>query len=380
MRHFPHCPNRECDNYHKPPNNAGWYRKAGSYWTKVNGRQPRFTCENCGKGFSSRTFSIDYYAKRKIDYRELLNQQISASGINDMARKFKCNTETVQNRIRRLSHQFQGAMALYLHDHKIEENLAADGLESFVESQFFPTNINLLVGKRSQFIYFIDSYYFKRKGAMTAEQKLKKSELYQRALFEEKSPSKSFDQLLDHVDKIWDRNKKKSLILDTDENPIYRWSCKRHSGLKKDIEANHFLHRLTNSREERNTENKLFPCNYCDRMVRKDMAEHVRETVQFARDQNCSMERFTLYQFWLNFMKPYRIKPRRDGMAETHAEAAKISLKKREAVLKVAFKGYRVEFEKIQDKLTPYSKRLWENDLPTPTGKRKRILPEYMVV
>jgi transposase-like protein len=215
MRHFPYCPNKDCDNHQKPPKNANWYRKAGFYWTQVNGKKPRYACKKCGKTFTSRTFSIDYFAKKKIDYQELLNQQISASGINDMARKFHCNTETVQNRIRRLSHQLQGAMALYLHDHKIQENLAADGLESFVESQFFPTNINILVGKKSQFIYFIDSYYFKRKGTMTPEQKIKKEKLYKEALFEERSPSKSFDQLLDHVNKLWDRKEKKTLILDT---------------------------------------------------------------------------------------------------------------------------------------------------------------------
>jgi transposase-like protein len=378
MRHFPHCPNKDCENHQNPSNNADWYTKAGSYRTKVNGKQPRFLCRKCKRSFTSRTFSIDYFAKKKIDYQELLNQQISASGINDMARKFHCNTETVQNRIRRLSHQLQGAMALYLHDHKIQENLAADGLESFVESQFFPTNINLLVGKKSQFIYFIDSYYFKRKGAMTAEQKIVKKELYQTAYFEERTPSKSFDQLLDHVERIWDKKEKKSLILDTDENPIYQWSCKRHEGLKKAMESKEFLHRLTNSKVERNTDNKLFPCNYCDRMVRKDLAEHVRETVQFARDHNCSMERFTLYQFWLNFMKPYRIKPKKEGMAKTHAEAAKIPLKKREAVLKRAFKGFRVELEEVEEKLTPYSKRLWVNSLPTPTGKQNRWLPKFM--
>jgi transposase-like protein len=372
MRHYPHCPNKTCDYHKKAPKNAGWYRHHGSYYTKVNGRQPRFICNRCGRTFAARTFSIDYYAKRKINYTELLNQQISASGINDMARQFKCTTETVQNRIRRLSHQLQGAMALYLHDHKIQEDLTADGLESFVESQFFPTNINLLVGKKSQFIYFIDSYYFKRKGNMTDKQKEIKEELYEKAHFENRAPSKAFDQLLDHIDSIWDRKVKEKLIFDTDENPIYQGSLKRHRELKKLVELHKLTHRLTNSREERNTNNNLFPCNYCDRMVRKDLAEHVRETVQFARDHNCSMERFTLYQFWLNFMKPYRIKPKDYIVSKTHCEAAKIPSEKREAILKRAFKGYRIDLSKVEEKLTPYSVRLWKNRLPTPTGKLDR--------
>jgi transposase-like protein len=338
----------------------------GSYYTKVNGRQPRFICNRCGRTFAARTFSIDYYAKRKINYTELLNQQISASGINDMARQFKCTTETVQNRIRRLSHQLQGAMALYLHDHKIQEDLTADGLESFVESQFFPTNINLLVGKKSQFIYFIDSYYFKRKGNMTDKQKEIKEELYEKAHFENRAPSKAFDQLLDHIDSIWDRKVKEKLIFDTDENPIYQGSMKRHRELKKLVELHKLTHRLTNSREERNTNNNLFPCNYCDRMVRKDLAEHVRETVQFARDHNCSMERFTLYQFWLNFMKPYRIKRKDYVVSKTHCEAAKIPSEKREAILKRAFKGYRIDLSKVEEKLTPYSVKTLDEQVTHP--------------
>jgi hypothetical protein len=127
--------------------------------------------------------------------------------------------------------------------------------------------------------------------------------------------------------------------------PSTRDRLKRHRELKKLVELHKLTHRLTNSREERNTNNNLFSCNYCDRMVRKDLAEHVRETVQFARDHNCSMERFTLYQFWLNFMKPYRIKRKDYVVSKTHCEAAKIPSEKREAILKRAFKGYRIDLE-----------------------------------
>jgi transposase-like protein len=379
MRHFPYCPNQECEYHTEAPNNASWYRPYGSYYTKINGRKPRYQCKKCGRSFSARTFSLDYYAKRKIDYKDLLDQQISASGINDMARHFKCTTDTIQNRIRRLSHQMQGAMTLYLHDHAIEEDLAADGLESFVESQYFPTNINILIGKKSQMIYFFDSYYFKRKGRMTSEQKIKKDEIYEKARFEKRAPSKAFDELLDQVEKLWDRKTKKHLTFDTDENPIYQYSMKRHQTLLALSNQGDFLHRLTNSKEERNTDNKLFSCNYCDRMIRKDLAEHVRETLQFAKDHNCSMERFGIYAFWLNFMKPYRIKPKGEVKYKTHCEAAHISGEVIKKVLKHVWKGYRIDYDRAEKHLTPYSKKLWRNELITPTGNMNRKLANYQV-
>ena len=375
-----YCPRKECENHLAPPENKEWYRPFSHYMTKIRGVQPRYQCKKCRKTFSPMTFSIDYYVKRRISYRTLLNQQISASGINDMARQMKCTTETVQNRIRRFSHQIQGSMALYLHNHKIREDLSADGLESFVESQFFPTNINILVGSKSQFIYFFDSYYFKRKGRMTEEQKEKKNILYKKACFEEKSPSKSFNGIIDQMDKIWDRNIKKTLLFDTDENPVYQSVMKKHKAFQEAIESETFMHRLTNSREERNRKNKLFPCNYCDRMVRKDLAEHVRETVQFARDQNCSMERFSLYTFWLNFIKPYRIKPTSKKKPKTHGEAAKITKEIRKDILRVVWKGDRITFEMAYNVLTPYNKKLWKNRLITPTGKLNRALPNFMLV
>ena len=373
-----YCPRKGCPHHISPPEDNSWYRTLGTYETKLLGTQQRYQCKRCRKTFSPRTFSIDYYTKKKISYKAILNQQISASGINDMARQMKCSTETIQNRIRRLSHQVQGAMALYLHDHRISENLTADGLESFVDSQFFPTNINILVGAKSQFIYFFDAYFFKRKGKMTQEQKEKSVELYKEYPLERGMATKAFSELLDHLDQIWDRKKRKKLILDTDENPIYRGALKRKKSLQVDLAKKKLNHRLTNSKEERNRENKLFSCNYSDRMVRKDLAEHVRETVQFARDQNCSMERFSLYRFWMGFHKPFRINPRKKKRYDYHCEAAGISKEVRKHILSRVWRGNRVTLEEVSDKLSPFEKRLWTNRLITPTGNNERVLPKFM--
>src|SRR6056297_1148452 len=53
----------------------------------------------------------------------------------------------------------------------LTEDVAADGIESFVEDQYQPNNINLLVGSNSQFLYDFDYAHLRRKGCMTEYQK-----------------------------------------------------------------------------------------------------------------------------------------------------------------------------------------------------------------
>ncbi|MDF1567082.1 MAG: hypothetical protein P1P77_03560, partial [Spirochaetaceae bacterium] len=64
----------------------------------------------------------------------------------------------------------------------------------------------------------------------------------------------------------------------------------------------------TSSKEARNQKNPLFSVNYFDREIRKDMASHARETVQFPRNVCNAMLRMYLYMFDHNVRKPYRIK------------------------------------------------------------------------
>lgn len=49
-----HCPNIECKNHTKPPNN--WYVKIGYYKPKnTQQKTPRYRCKGCGKTFSTHT-------------------------------------------------------------------------------------------------------------------------------------------------------------------------------------------------------------------------------------------------------------------------------------------------------------------------------------
>ena len=83
------------------------------------------------------------------------------------------------------------------------------------------------------------------------------------------------------------------------------------------------LHRTVSSRAARTRANPLFPVNYLDRELRKDLHEHVRESVCFGRNVNRQMERLSLYLWWHNYMKRHRAR----GPARSHAAVAGYDLK-----------------------------------------------------
>ncbi len=60
----PHCPNSNC-KYHNE-SAGGWiYRKHGFFTRLIRPhRIQRFTCLDCGRSFSSQTFSVTYWLKR----------------------------------------------------------------------------------------------------------------------------------------------------------------------------------------------------------------------------------------------------------------------------------------------------------------------------
>lgn len=60
--------------------------------------------------------------------------------------------------------------------------------------------------------------------------------------------------------------------------------------------------------------------NYIDRQFRKDQANHVRETVQFARCPQAMMSRLTIYQVYHNCFSPWRVKQWRQKDYRTRVE------------------------------------------------------------
>jgi transposase-like protein len=174
----PFCPNPECIYHHprqsKPPN---WYRKKGTFSSLLYGTNQRYQCKSCQTTLSNRSFSVDLYTKRTVDLRRIFFSINAGTGIRSLARQLGVNKSVIVNRLQRLSRQSMGISASLFSQKTITEDLAVDGFESFVYSQYFPNNYTIAVGSRSQVLYDVDYAQLRRKGQMTKGQKERKRKI-----------------------------------------------------------------------------------------------------------------------------------------------------------------------------------------------------------
>jgi hypothetical protein len=282
------------------------YVSWGSYKTAAFGTVPRFRCTACGTTFSVQTFRVDYWLKRVFDYRDLTERLASCSSVRAIGRAWRVAGKSIQNRIGRGARQalaFESRLSSSRHP---AEDLAADGFESFCVSQFFPNNIHLLVGKRSQFVYESDHITLRRKGRMTEAQRKRRERLDLRFRPDPRGIERSFRRIGDSLLSVLSDEGRPSLTLWTDERRDYPRALARSPCAGALLVEGRIEHRTVSSRALRTCDNPLFPVNYLDREIRKDLHEHVRETVCFGRNVNAQMERLTLYLFYHNYLKLHR--------------------------------------------------------------------------
>jgi roadblock/LC7 domain-containing protein len=304
-----------------------WYKLSGIRYLKSGQPVQMFTCKKCGRGFSSRTFSVDYWEKRHLDYPRLILMATSCMSIRAMARAFKSSPKTVDNKLGRLSRQAIGVTARMMGKTTLREDLAADGFESFNGSQYFPNNFNILVGKRSQFLYFVNYSQLRRKGQMTDSQKAKAIQLLETVHIPRLQISLRFAELVDEIIRLQGMPlAKRVLRIYTDEKAEYAAILEAlKDGGRDPDEGYAIIHHRISGKDHRGLNNELFPVNYMDREFRKDLAEHVRETTRFGRNVSNSVERMEIYRVHHNFIKKFRINTV-DRVWETHAQAAGFDL------------------------------------------------------
>ncbi|MEI6389293.1 MAG: hypothetical protein WCQ50_22020, partial [Spirochaetota bacterium] len=159
----------------------------------------------------------------------------------------------------------------------------------------------------------------RRKGRMTDKQLERRVELEKERRPNPKGLERSFARVALEGLRVLSDGARPSLILWTDEHKSYGRAMANSACLMALREAKRLNHQTFSSRAERTLANPLFPVNYLDREIRKDIHEHVRETVCFGRNVNRQMERFTLYSWWHNYRKPHRV---RERVFRSHAEVA----------------------------------------------------------
>ncbi len=360
------CSNPKCIHHKRGGRKGNWYKLAGSYETKAFGTVQRYQCRVCGKTFSDQTFKIDYYAKRVIDYKFLFEMLTSSAGIRDIARDCKVSTETIQNKFGRLARQAIAIISILKGMINLQEDLVADGFESYCVNKYYINNINILVGKESQHIYFMNYVTIRRKGRMTTFQKEKRERLERIFRADPKGITKAFHELCLEIADLFRRADKEGLVLYTDMKIEYKTAL----GMVSELSDNPgFIHSSISSNDPRNWLNNLFAVNYMDREFRKDLSNHVRRTVQYAKNVNDCMGRMMIYQLYHNFVKVYRIKNERYDK-RSHAEVAGLD---RQEISRLMHKFFTRRFVSTIDNVSGEERKIWFREYQTPL----KVNPEY---
>ena len=190
------CPNKSCSAHRLTPTNSSWFYRHGYHLTKAFGQVARYKCRLCGKTFSDQTFLLNYWLKKHTDFASLGREINSSSSSNFIARHHHLSADSMRIRHDRLARNSLFLQSFLTESTSIDEPLVADGLESFVQNQFFPINLNILIGKDSQFLYYFTESHSRRKGTTTAAQKRRMKEVYVDKSFEDSKISKMFWKLL----------------------------------------------------------------------------------------------------------------------------------------------------------------------------------------
>jgi hypothetical protein len=362
------CPNNNCHYSKQYSYEEKWYKKDGFHPTKAFGDVQRYRCLYCGRTFSDQTFSLNYYLKRKTDFKVLLPQLISCNSSCFIARDNDLSFESIRIRRDRMARNAMFMQTKLLEGHRINEALAADGFESYTRSKYFPVYINVLMGCDSDFMYSFSESHIKRKGKTTERQKERMNTEYENISFTGCDLQKQFRTLLDY---LTDRCADDKCVLHTDEHKTYLSVLKELSGKAGFPEVTHIQ---TSSRKARNALNPLRSVNYIDRLYRKDIPNHRRKTICFARNDRNMLSRMALYMLTHNFYKPRRISDKARQTEEKHYSVLGLDEKKL-GFWKSLFRKQRFFLSKIE--LPEYFQKVWKRITETPFGENWYPLPKF---
>jgi len=285
----PHCPNMDCDSHSSPDT---WrFIKKGFF---VRDRRPRvvqrYRCQHCHRNFSSQTFSTTYWLKRPDIFKSLFMKTVGCMAHRQIGREAGVSKSTIQRQIARLGRHCLLFNELVRPDLP-EECLVLDGFRSFEHSQYWPMDVNLVVG-RSGYVYGFSDAPLRRSGTMTPKQKQNRERLETRyGRPDPQATRKSAEEVLRRVIPVGAK-----VELATDEHPAYPRAIARLTGRE-------IIHSTTSSKAARTPVNPLFPVNQTDHLIRHSSANHKRETIAFSKRRQGAMDRLHVFATWKNNVK-----------------------------------------------------------------------------
>ena len=292
----PFCPNPNC-RHHKELHSTWRYRRIGFFTRRTPPhRIQRYRCLHCGVSFSSQTFSTSYYLKRPHILTQLPLLLVSGCALRQIARLLRCSVQTVMRQTSRLARHCLLFHARRLLHYTPTGPLVIDGIESFELSQFYPFHHHLAVEADTGLLaYFTDSE-LRRKGRMTAAQKLRRQQLERR--FGRPDPQ-AVRHDMGHLLEVVLGNADHATVR-SDDHRVYPVLLRR---LRCRVR-----HEVTSGRRRRDRRNPLFMVNLVDLMLRHCSANHRRETLAWSKRRQGSAERLAVFLVWWNEMKPRFLK------------------------------------------------------------------------
>ena len=286
----PFCPNPNCNS--RTSSQPWRYKKKGFFERDVRPRRiQRYLCQHCQRNFSSQTFAVDYWLRRGDLLEAIFHRLVSCSGLRQISRETGVSHTTVRRLADRL-----GRHCLLFHeqnrpDKTPDEPLVLDGFRTFEHSQYWPMDINLLIGS-SHFVYGFNDAELRRSGTMRPAQQVKRRILEKKfGRPDPQSTQKQVEELLRRVVQPGG-----TVVLRSDEHQAYPRAMKRLSDRR-------FHHETTSSKEARTTSNPLFPVNLADMLLRHSSSNHKRETIAFSKRRQGALYRVAIWTVWRNYIK-----------------------------------------------------------------------------
>ena len=285
----PHCPNPACDS-HADPGPWRFIRK-GFYRTRsTRGPIQRYRCSHCQRSFSSQTFSLSYWLRRPDLLRSTFHRLVSCSALRQIAAEAEVSPSTIQRLAERL-----GRHCLLLHEalrpRTPQEPLVLDGFRSFESGQFWPYDLNLLVGA-SYYVYGFNEAELRRSGTHTRAQRRKRRRL--EARYGRPHPQATREAVVELLNRLIPAGAQVELW--SDQHQAYPQALRRIGGRT-------IRHRSLSSRRVRTPMNPLFPVNLADHLLRHTGANHKRETIAFNKRRQGALYRAAIFVVWRNYVK-----------------------------------------------------------------------------
>ena len=294
----PFCPNPACDSHASPD---PWRFKRKGFYRRQRGprRVQRYACRCCGRNFSSQTFSTTYWLKAPRHLAPLFHRLIGCSALRQIAREFGLTHSSVQRQSERLGRHCLLVLDALGPRGAPTEPVVLDGFRTFEHSQYWPFDLNLVVGA-SHYVYGFNEAELRRSGTMRPAQREKRAAL--EAACGTPDPLATRRAVQELVGRVAPPGAQVEIT--TDEHPAYPQAFAR-------LPDRRIVHRTRSSRESRTPSHPLFPVNLADLLLRHASANHKRETIAFSKRRQGALYRAAIWAVWRNFMKS-RAENRRD--------------------------------------------------------------------